>query len=152
MGGRIYPKEGQQNFTYSLSNVPVSESAKNTNVDNAVCTLPTMFFTFKSCKRSGNDVELKMTLKNTTERAYSISLNGGSRFYDEDGNTYAPVFSSGQQMSYGNTLTLEPNIPVSVTATIKNVPSSITSLSQARVKFNNDEYYFEVKNQAISAQ
>lgn len=151
LGGRAEQKDGRKEFVYTLENITVADPVKNTNADNAVCSLPNMFLSFQSCQRMGNDVVLKFSLKNQTEVAYGISMQN-STFYDEEGNTYEPVLKA-PGLSFGN-MTLQPNIPAVVTATIKNVPSSVTSLSQARVKFsqNRDAYYVEVTNQPISAQ
>ena len=151
LGGRTYQGNDRSDFVYALENITVADPVKNTNADNAVCSLPNMFLSFQSCQRMGNDVVLKFSLKNQTEAAYGISLEN-STFYDEEGNTYEPVLKA-PGLSFGN-MTLQPNIPAVVTATIKNVPSSVTSLTQARVKFsqNRDAYYVEVANQPISAQ
>lgn len=136
-------------FDYRLENFTVAEPEKNTNVDNATCTLPSMYLSVLGCIRDGNTVALCMTLKNLNENAYTIFLNG-TEIYDEAGNSYdAKMMVNGSETGHYSNIKLEPGIPVNVVALIQNVSTSVSRLSLARVTFSND-YHFEVKNQAIT--
>lgn len=148
--GNVRVNGKSEGFDYRLENFTVEEPEKNTNADNATCSLPSMYFSVLGCERDGQTVALNMTLKNLNEKAYTIFLNR-TEIYDESGNSYnAKIMVNGSETGNYSKIKMEPGIPVNVVALIQNVSSSVSRLALARVTFSND-YYFEVKNQAITA-
>lgn len=153
--------KGKSNGTEFTVGVPTQVVAvtKNTNADNVVCSRPDLFFTFKTCVRVGNNVEITGVLKNTGSNEYEVATHYDEpTIYDGDGESYefdrdASPFGTSKWKSYTN-VNMPIGIPVKVKFTIKGVSAGATEFSILKFPFRveNNEYYIEFRNQPISAQ
>lgn len=134
-------------FEYTFLDIPISTKA-NTNSENVTCSLPTMFVTYKSLERDGNDLILTFILKNESNqeiKAFNFTSGLSISSYSTDGDSFnGKLFISNNLASFGNA-NFPPDTPVKCHIKLFDVPSSITSFSLIRMVFM-EGYKIEFKN------
>lgn len=106
-------------------NIPI-EAYPQDGADGIVCSMPSIKVDLKSCVRDGNNVRLKFTATNTSEKAIPANFATGRQgVYDADGNVYSSMGLTVNNAPFESTPNFLPGIPVQVVAEVRNVPQSL---------------------------
>ena len=122
---------------FEARNLPVT-FAKNTNLSNIYCSLPTLYVQYNNSTRVGSTVNVNVVLKNLTTSEQEIDFNYGKHAaYDADGNTYTPKVTIANRK-------MQPEIPVKANFSIPNVLANVDGFRYVKICFDN--YYIELRN------
>lgn len=158
---RMREKGGDYDWKIPTQNIVL---VKNTNAGNIVCSNPDMSFNLRKCVRMGNKVMITATLMNNSGKEIKFyPVPDKTAIYDSDGETYRQDIDASQlantYWSSAQRVTIPVGVPVKATFVIMDVPATVKEFSIAKFVYqlwnpngDNSIHYFEIRNQAISAQ